>query len=278
MKLCNFRSLFSIFVLLLGQSASASVLIYSGSAADAAGLTPVVVLFRADLGALNPNVVGSLGSGRREVNWDGVPDSAAAPNGLPADFFNVNSPRGLVFSTPGTGFQVSASAASGVPVRFGNIDPTYPGEFSVFSPQRLFTSIGSNVMDVRFYVPGTNVAARTNGFGAVFTDVELGLVTHMAFYDSNDGLLYESYVAATPVSAQGLSFLGMRFTEGAVVSRVRITSGNGALGSIGTDLVVMDDFIYGEPVPAVPVPEPAHTLALGLMLLGLFIRRRQQHA
>src|SRR5437868_8958461 len=40
---------------------------------------------------------------RSEINWDGVPDALAAPNNLPANFFNVNSPRGVVLATPGTG-------------------------------------------------------------------------------------------------------------------------------------------------------------------------------
>src|SRR5688572_28990835 len=61
---------------------------------------------------------GSFGGVRREINWDGVPDIFAAPNTFPSNFFNVNSPHGALFSTPGTGFQVSSSAASGTPVRF----------------------------------------------------------------------------------------------------------------------------------------------------------------
>jgi hypothetical protein len=46
-----------------------------------------------------------------------------------------------------------------------------------------------------------------------------------------------------------LSFLGVDFGS-LEVSRVRITNGNAALGPVQTssvDLVVMDDFIYGEP-------------------------------
>jgi len=55
------------------------------------------------------------------------------------------------------------------------------------------------------------------------------------------------------------------FSEGQVVSHVRITSGNQilAVGNIATDLVVMDDFIYGEP-RRVPEPSTVLLLALGL--------------
>src|SRR3954453_20066783 len=72
----------------------------SGSGADAAAIQAAVDQYRADLGTLNPNTPGSLSSGRREINWDGVPDSAAAPNDLPGNSFNSTSPRGAVFSTP----------------------------------------------------------------------------------------------------------------------------------------------------------------------------------
>jgi hypothetical protein len=86
---------------------------------------------------LNPNVVGSFGTGRREINWDGFPAAFAAPNGFTANFFNSNSPRGVVFSTPGTGFQVSGSSAdagAGQPaLEFSNIDPAYQGLFAPFS-------------------------------------------------------------------------------------------------------------------------------------------------
>src|SRR5215208_6525098 len=154
-------------------SAPASALvIFSGSGPTAASIQPSVDNFRASLGTLNANVPGSFGTGRREINWDGVPDAFAAPNLLPANFFNTTSPRGVVFSTPGTGFQVSATAASGTPVRFGNINATYTSEFQAFSPARLFTALGSNVTDVSFFVPGTITPARVISFGAVLNDVE----------------------------------------------------------------------------------------------------------
>src|ERR671926_553900 len=92
-------------------------LIFSATGSSGADIQAAVNAFRTDLGTLNANVAGSFGAGRREINWDGVPDALAAPNNLPANFFNANSPRGVVFSTSGTGFQVSAN--SGVaPVQF----------------------------------------------------------------------------------------------------------------------------------------------------------------
>src|SRR5215471_19437323 len=116
----------------------ANPITFSASGANPASILGTVDAFRSALGTLNPNVAGSFGSGRREINWDGVPDALAAPNNLPANFFNVNSPRGVVLSTPGTGLQVSANAGI-APVQFDNIDPSYPSTFEPFSPQRLFT-------------------------------------------------------------------------------------------------------------------------------------------
>src|SRR6187551_3535827 len=141
------------------SAADAAPITFSASGANPAGIQTSVDAFRTDLGTLNANVAGSFGSGRREINWDGVPDALSAPNNLPANFFNVNSPRGVIFTTPGTGFQVSATAASGTPVEFGNINATYPTLFTAFSPERLFTALGSNITDVTFFVAGTNTPA-----------------------------------------------------------------------------------------------------------------------
>src|SRR5437764_1713021 len=134
---------------------------FSASGANPAGIQTTVDAFRTALGTLNANVAGSFGSGRREINWDGVPDALSAPNLLPANFFNVNSPRGTVFSTPGTGFEVSATAAVGQ-IEFDNINPTYSAAFQTFSPQRLFTALGSNIVDVNLFVPGTTTATSTS--------------------------------------------------------------------------------------------------------------------
>lgn len=276
-------------ILLWATAAAAGPLVTSVGGSNPASIQASVDAFRSSLGALNPNVVGSFGTGRREINWDGVPDPFAAPNSFPANFFNVNSPRGVVFSTAGTGFQVSANAALITPVEFGNIDATYPGIFRTFSAQRLFTSLGSNVYDVTFFVPGSATPAFTRGFGAVFTDVDLANTTSLQFFGIDGSLLFTEFVLPGTTASESLSFLGVSFTEGNVVSRVRITSGNSALGlteASGRDLVVQDDFIFGEPnlVPSPPSPaSPIPTLSewgqIGMLVLivlgGLLALRRR---
>src|SRR5439155_19775597 len=113
------RKLFLCLVLLSAVSQAAPI-VFSVSGPNPAGIQGTVDSFRTTLGTLNANVAGSFSSGRREINWDGVPDALSAPNNLPANFFNVNSPRGVVFSTSGTGFQVSGNAGI-APIEFDNI-------------------------------------------------------------------------------------------------------------------------------------------------------------
>ncbi|MGZ5504635.1 MAG: PEP-CTERM sorting domain-containing protein [Chthoniobacterales bacterium] len=256
---------------------------FSASGANAAAIQATVDAFRSSLGTLNANVAGSFGSGRREINWDGVPSAFAAPNLLAANFFNVNSPRGVVFSTPGTGFAVSGAttdAGAGQPAaaNFGNIDPGYTATFAPFSAQRLFTAIGSNVVDVTFFVAGSATPALTTGFGAVFSDVDLANTTSIQLFDASNVSLGTFFVPNVAGASQTFSFLGIQFPS-AVVSRVRITSGNiapaaGATDQNGAarDVVVMDDFIYGEPIPE---PGTYVLLATGVMALVAFARKRR---
>jgi hypothetical protein len=242
---------------------------------DLAAITFLRDSFRTAVGGgIAAGANGSFGGLRREINWDGVPDAASAPNAFPANFFNVNSPRGAVFSTPVTGFQVSANAGV-APVEFGNINATYPGTFATFSPQRLFTALGSTITDVNFFLPGTTTPALTSAFGAIFTDVDM-TGSSIQYFDALNNSL-GLFAVPSLLGSETFSFLGVVF-DSPVVSRVRIISGNTALGPNdnpggGIDVAVMDDFIYAEPTA---VPEPA-TLILtgaGFAVLGLRKRRR----
>ena len=239
-------------LLACAATAQAGPVVRSAAGANAAAIQSAVDAFRADLGTLNPANGTTPGTGRREINWDGVPDIFASPSALPANFFNVNSPRGVVFSTPGTGFLVSRTTTQGNP-EFADVEPAYSSTFGVFSPQRLFTPSGGTVTDVNFFVPtpSSTTAAVTKGFGAVFTDVDTTGAALLQFFDKGGTVIWSG---EPPLSAgsEGLSFLGAYLPDGPGIARVRITSGKAALAAGvldggANDLVVLDDFIYGEP-------------------------------
>jgi hypothetical protein len=262
----------------LHGQAHAGFSVFDSAGANAAAITPARDDFRTAVGGGSTAAAnGDFGGVRREINWDGVPDARADPTALPANFFNVNSPRGVVFSSPdaGAGFLVSSTAASGQPVLFG-----FPGDLQTFSAQRLFATTNSRVTDIQFFVPGTNTAATTSAFAAIFVDVEdnnASIFTNMEFFDQNNALIFSHNVLST--GNQGLSFLGGVANSGERISRVRITTPNNFLLSNGsrlnesTDFVVMDDFLYATPA-AVPEPEIWAMVLLGLGVVGWRSRRR----
>ncbi|MEM8862293.1 MAG: hypothetical protein AAGD96_28590, partial [Chloroflexota bacterium] len=229
--------------------------------ADTADIEATVDDYRAALGDLNPFEPANFSDGRRQINWDAAPDAISAPNEFPFDFFNFNaSPRarGIEFTTNGDGFQLSATEESGEGIEFANINLNAPDYFDTFSAERLFTPVGSNEVDAHFFDPATQSgSALTTGFGAVFTDVDLENVTGIRYYDEDNKLVYAQAVPHVEGNLQEtLSFAGLKF-DSACISRVRLVNGNTILGentsddpANGADLVVMDDFIYGEPQPS----------------------------
>lgn len=264
----------TLFVAFIALNIFASPTVRSGGGLAAA--TAARDQFRADIGGGTvAGANGSFGGVRREINWDDVPDAFAAPNRFPADFFNANSPRGVAFSTPGSGFQVSAALSSGTPVRFANLDPGYAATFVTFSSERLFTALGSAVTDVHFFLPGTNVPAAVSAFGVMFSDVDVDVPTRDAVVPLSeiqllgaDGQFLGSFIV--PMANHDVSFLGISFPRGERIARVRIIAGNIPLASdtsagdgaqvcvdpapgcyVLLDAVALDDFIYSEPVVAV---------------------------
>jgi len=239
--------------------------VFQAAGPTVASIQSTVDQYRAALGEPNNgNVTMQLATGRREINWDG---GGANTTTAPVTPFNVFlNTRGAQFTTPGIGLTQappSGGPQGGLAVLFNN--PTYGTIFHTFSPLRLFAPVGSNITDALFFVPGSNgtLPARVSGFGAVFTDVDQpdgsgpgnkhgnrDASTLIRYYGADGRLLFSSFVPAAPGDGN-LSFFGIVFDD-ARIARVRITSGRVALGpddSQRQDVVVMDDFIYGEPQP-----------------------------
>lgn len=206
--------------------------------------------FRTLLGDPNNGAtVGPSTQGRREISWDGA---AANPfdnkNDFPAAFFNTNAKLGAVFTTPGTGFRNDSTT-------FVDINAEYANEFKSFSPTKIFSPVGSNVMDVDFQIAGQPTPGLVTGFGVVFSDVDVANQTTIEFFDQH-GISLGKIAAPVRSDAAGFSFVGAKF-QSAIVARARIVLGGAALGANvndisagGTyDLVVTDNFIYGEPQP-----------------------------
>jgi hypothetical protein len=206
--------------------------------------------FRNALGPSNGGTPGEQANGRREITWDGA---AADPfndrNDFPPDFFNTVAKVGSVYTTDGTGLRNDSAL-------FGAINPTYSAEFNFFSPTKTFAPVGSNVLDQLFQVAGQPTPAVVRGFGIVFSDVDLANKTTIEPL-ARDGSSLGTFSAPVRTDAAGLSFVGVLFDD-AIIARVRITLGTGALGATvnditaggSVDLVVLDNVIYGEPKKA----------------------------
>lgn len=253
----------SVLLLLAAVAAQAAPIVFSatGTAAD---ITSTVNDFRVALGILNPPgacTPSPCTTGRREVNWDAVP--AGSPrNPFAGDFFNNDGTipgrtRGLILEPPpGNTFGVftASPAGAGIPA---------------FSPDLIFgtnTNVGTT-FNISFAVPGQPAnAATTSGFGIVFIDVESANLTQMRFFDAGGNLQHSSF--ATVSGNELFSFLGVQFTTERI-ARVEVTAGGGVL----LDGVLMDDFLYGEPVSQVPEPSTVGLLGAGLIALAVRIRR-----
>jgi len=259
-------------VLAVSQTAQAQIVppadfavpvVFQAAGPDAASIQSSVDAFRAALGDNNGNNPGPLQKGRREINWDGgnpnVLDTTAPVN----PFLTFLNTRGSQFKTPGVGLSQappSGGPQGGLAVLFGNA--TYGHIFRTFSASRLFTPVGSNITVASFSIPGTNgnAPAMVRGFGAVFTDVDQPdgrpnsrlstrrSTTVIEYFDRNGRLLFSGFVPAAPGDGN-LSFFGVKFDDARIAS-VQIKTGDVAPGPNDDerhDIVMMDDFVYGEP-------------------------------
>src|ERR1044072_7394801 len=101
---------------------------------DSVSVAAKLAEFRAALGgALNAPNSPPADSGRREVNWDGVPAALTAGDTLPTDvdtfpatFFNGPSKRRALCSTPGTGLRVDSTNVA-------DVNAALAAQFTAFS-------------------------------------------------------------------------------------------------------------------------------------------------
>ena len=204
--------------------------------------------FGALIGAVNnKNERGFHATGRREINWDGVPAQFTNTSNFPANFFNVNAPRGAVYGNAG-GLRVSDN-------HFADINPTYAHDLIPFSDPKMFAPIGTNEFELTFRIPGTETVAAVQAFGAVVVDVDKPNTSRLQAYDKAGTL-----IADVPVPVRKdpdeYSLVGVSF-DAPVIARVVLTLGDTPIGpdvddvSSGgiADVVVLDDFLYSEPQP-----------------------------
>lgn len=233
--------------------------VFQAAGPSAASIQGAVDEFRAALGAVNNANNPAQPSGRREINWDGG-NPTITTTALGATPFTVFlNTRGANISTRGSGF-VQATPA-GLADTFGN--SSYATIFRAFSPSRLFSPIGSNITQIEFFVPGSNGSTRatSTGFGVVFSDVDSPdgsragektgnskASTVIQYFGVHGELLYSSDVPASPGDGN-FSFFGAVFSD-ARVARVKIIAGETpGPNDDKRDIVMMDDFLYGEPTP-----------------------------
>lgn len=224
------------------------------SASGAADVNQRVTDFQNALGGVNNgNATAAVagGTGFRRVNWDGgvVPLNV---NTFPFNLFNDSTagvPRGVLVGANGNGLRAAND-------QFAAINGNYPAQFTAFSNTVLFSPTTSNILWAKFEPADVRgVPASTHGFGVVFSDVDTAGSTSLEFFNGEISLGVFNVPVRT--DANGHSFLGVTWQNGVRVTSVRIKLGTAQLAAgvddvtvaaTNPDLVVVDDFIYGEPV------------------------------
>jgi hypothetical protein len=195
------------------------------------------------------NTTPGVTGGRREINWDGVPEEFLNKK-LPNDFFNptsttasISNQRGLTYSAGGN-FQVSKT-------NFAEVNPAASGEFTSFSGNKSFDNISSNLWEVGFEVAGHPVAASVKGFGIVFSDVDPPKTVSLEFFneEKNLGKFFVPAKEGSNFSFLGVYFKNEQITRVSVMHDGQLDKGQNDISDNGpVDLVVMDNFLYSEPV------------------------------
>lgn len=239
-------------------TAAPAAVAFSGT--GTADATTALNTFRTVAGTDNGVTAAPQTGGRREINWDGVRLDGTDNNnnttliikdkitGIPGNRFQA---RGVTLS------EVLAVSNDG----FVSANANVANQFPAFSTANTFAPFNSNKYTVNFVLASapttTPVQAASRGFGAIFLDVEQANSSSLEFFS---GTLSLGKFFVTPSASGQPQFLGVLFNA-PVVTRVVVTGGtaqvfnfnngqvtSGPAESATTDLAVVDDFVYAEPV------------------------------
>ena len=203
-------------------------------------IAATVAEFRTVLGdPLNGGTPGPLSEGRREIKWD------AAPAEMPGDFFNTVVKAGAIFTTMAPDFEQRQRFQRGQPGLRRRLQRVQPAEDVHAHRQR---GADHRVQGAGLRYPGGDPGLRRRVLRRRATGA-----ASIKLFDAH-GRSLGQYHAPVRTDAAGFSFVGVVF-DSPIVAEVRIMSGQRALGpdvqdlSDGgnQDLVVMDDYLYGEP-------------------------------
>ena len=275
------------FSLATSISIAQAATVFSGAGSQAA--ISFTQMQQAIGGANNNPAVGPQVGGFRTVNWDGVlldgtdfggNTQVIIPNrivGIPEERFLS---RGALYD------EVYFVSGDG----FASVNPDID-DFIPFSPVNIFAHIGEgeNENEIRqsFTLAGTQTAAATRGFGAIFLDVELPNTSSIEFFNGSNSL---GKYFVEPANNGEASFLGVLF-DNPIITEVELILGNGAIFDLssnntvipgvadnpenGVDLVATDDFLYAEPEAiAQGVHEPNSGIILFMTFLSIFRIRK----
>jgi len=247
---------------------AASVSFSAGGDDTTASIQTIVDRFRNALGNTHNGYLASsaaIPGGRRDIHWEGLGARTGTAGEMPFNVFLDN--RGARVNTPGTGFLQTPVTNT----LLTSINPTYATTFAAFSTIRISTPTDSHISDGFFFLPGTlgAVGATVGGFGVIFSEVDLSHTTQLRFFGGNHTQPFSAFVTPGTGANASLSFLGEVGNAGEPIARVRITTGNSALGfneTTNVDVVVMDEFLTGE-----PLPEPGSLTLSGLGMVGILV-------